>query len=76
MITFGIGLPLLGLLAPILLSRVGELAAVTFGRKPMRLLAIVAAATGRAHAKSLDPYPRLPGAAGDAVAHHRFGGAA
>src|ERR1700733_8168215 len=39
-IAFGIGLPLLGLLAPILLSRVGELAAVTFGRNPLRLLRI------------------------------------
>jgi cellulose synthase/poly-beta-1,6-N-acetylglucosamine synthase-like glycosyltransferase len=39
-IAFGIGLPLMGLLAPILLSRVGELAAVTFGRNPERLLAI------------------------------------
>jgi len=39
-IAFGVGLPLLGLLAPILLSRVGELAAVTFGRNPERLLAI------------------------------------
>jgi exo-beta-1,3-glucanase (GH17 family)/cellulose synthase/poly-beta-1,6-N-acetylglucosamine synthase-like glycosyltransferase len=39
-IAFGIGLPLMGLLAPILLSRVGELAAVTFGRKPERLFAI------------------------------------
>jgi exo-beta-1,3-glucanase (GH17 family)/cellulose synthase/poly-beta-1,6-N-acetylglucosamine synthase-like glycosyltransferase len=39
-IAFGIGLPLLGLLAPILLSRVGELAAVTFGRNPRRLLEI------------------------------------
>ena len=39
-IAFGIGLPLLGLLAPILLSRIGELASVTFGRKPARLLAL------------------------------------
>jgi exo-beta-1,3-glucanase (GH17 family) len=39
-IAFGIGLPLLALLAPILLSRVGELAAVTFGRNPRRLLEI------------------------------------
>src|ERR1700723_3282917 len=39
-IAFGVGLPLLGVLAPILLSRVGELAAVTFGRNPERLLAI------------------------------------
>src|ERR1700691_5672959 len=39
-IAFGIGLPLLGLLAPILLSRVGEWAAVTFGRDPLRLLRI------------------------------------
>ena len=39
-IVFGIGLALLGLLAPILLSRVGELAAVTFGRNPLRLLRI------------------------------------
>jgi exo-beta-1,3-glucanase (GH17 family)/cellulose synthase/poly-beta-1,6-N-acetylglucosamine synthase-like glycosyltransferase len=39
-IAFGIALPLLGLLAPILLSRVGELAAVTFGRNPRRLLEI------------------------------------
>jgi len=39
-IAFGVGLPLLGLLAPILLSRVGELASVTFGRNPARLLAI------------------------------------
>ena len=39
-IAFAIGLPLLGLLAPILLSRVGELAAVTFGRNPERLLEI------------------------------------
>lgn len=40
LIAFGIALPLLALLAPILLSRVGELAAVTFGRNPERLLAI------------------------------------
>ena len=33
-IAFGIGLPLLGLLAPILLSRVGELAAVTLAANP------------------------------------------
>jgi exo-beta-1,3-glucanase (GH17 family)/cellulose synthase/poly-beta-1,6-N-acetylglucosamine synthase-like glycosyltransferase len=39
-IAFGVALPLLGLLAPILLSRVGELAAVTFGRNPERLLEI------------------------------------
>src|SRR3984885_11107439 len=39
-IAFGIGLPLLGLLAPILLSRVGELAAVTFGCNPLRLLRV------------------------------------
>jgi cellulose synthase/poly-beta-1,6-N-acetylglucosamine synthase-like glycosyltransferase/exo-beta-1,3-glucanase (GH17 family) len=39
-IAFGIGLPLMGLLAPILLSRVGELAVVAFGRAPERLLAI------------------------------------
>jgi cellulose synthase/poly-beta-1,6-N-acetylglucosamine synthase-like glycosyltransferase/exo-beta-1,3-glucanase (GH17 family) len=39
-IAFGIGLPLMGLLAPILLSRVGELAVVAFGRAPDRLLAI------------------------------------
>jgi cellulose synthase/poly-beta-1,6-N-acetylglucosamine synthase-like glycosyltransferase/exo-beta-1,3-glucanase (GH17 family) len=39
-IAFGIALPLLGLLAPILLSRVGELAVVAFGRAPERLLAI------------------------------------
>src|SRR5580704_5496691 len=39
-IAFGVALPLLGLLAPILLSRVGELAAVTFGRNPLRLLRI------------------------------------
>ena len=37
-ITFGVGLPLLGLLAPIVLSRLSELAAVTFGRGPVRLL--------------------------------------
>jgi len=36
----------------------------------------IAAAPGRRHAKGLDPYSGLPGAAGDAVAHHRFGGAA
>jgi cellulose synthase/poly-beta-1,6-N-acetylglucosamine synthase-like glycosyltransferase/exo-beta-1,3-glucanase (GH17 family) len=41
-IAFGVGLPLLGLLGPILLSRIGELAAVTFGRNPERLLAISA----------------------------------
>ena len=75
-IAFGIGLPLMGLLAPILLSRVGELAAVTFGRNPERLLAISPPRAGRCHAKGLDPYSRVPGTAGDAVAHHRFGGAA
>src|SRR5580692_1981871 len=41
LIAFGIALPLLALLAPILLSRVGELAAVTFGRTPERLLVIL-----------------------------------
>jgi exo-beta-1,3-glucanase (GH17 family)/cellulose synthase/poly-beta-1,6-N-acetylglucosamine synthase-like glycosyltransferase len=39
-IAFIIGLPLLGLLAPVLLSRVSELATITFGRRPMRLLEI------------------------------------
>jgi cellulose synthase/poly-beta-1,6-N-acetylglucosamine synthase-like glycosyltransferase/exo-beta-1,3-glucanase (GH17 family) len=39
-VAFGVGLPLLGLLAPILLSRVSELAAVTFGRNPVRLLEV------------------------------------
>ena len=75
-IAFGIGLPLLGLLAPILLSRIGELASVTFGRNPARLLRDIAATPGRCRAKGLDPYSRVPGAAGDAVAYHRFGGAA
>ena len=37
-ITFAIALPLLGLLAPIVRSRVNELAAVAFGRGPARLL--------------------------------------
>jgi exo-beta-1,3-glucanase (GH17 family)/cellulose synthase/poly-beta-1,6-N-acetylglucosamine synthase-like glycosyltransferase len=39
-IAFIVGLPLLGLLAPVLLSRVSELATITFGRRPVRLLAI------------------------------------
>ena len=38
-IAFIVGLPLLGLLAPVLFSRVSELAAVAFGRRPVRLLA-------------------------------------
>jgi exo-beta-1,3-glucanase (GH17 family)/cellulose synthase/poly-beta-1,6-N-acetylglucosamine synthase-like glycosyltransferase len=47
-IAFGIGLPLMGLLAPILLSRIGELAVVTFGRKPERLFAISPSGPGAA----------------------------
>jgi exo-beta-1,3-glucanase (GH17 family)/cellulose synthase/poly-beta-1,6-N-acetylglucosamine synthase-like glycosyltransferase len=38
-IAFIVGLPLLGLLAPVLFSRVSELAAIAFGRRPIRLLA-------------------------------------
>ena len=38
-IAFIVGLPLLGLLAPVLFSRVSELAAIVFGRRPARLLA-------------------------------------
>ena len=45
-IAFGVGLPLLGLLAPILLSRVNEMAAVTFGRNPVRLLTASSARRG------------------------------
>ncbi|MDR3465563.1 MAG: glycosyltransferase [Xanthobacteraceae bacterium] len=37
-IAFAIGLPLLSLLTPIVLSKVGELARVAFGRGPVRLL--------------------------------------
>ena len=69
-IAFGVGLPLLGLLAPILLSRIGELAAVTFGRNPARL-----------PKKRLEPrglrvaaprvFPRLPRAGARAVGGRR-----
>ncbi len=37
-IAFGVGLPLMGLLAPIVLSRVHEMATVALGRAPTRLL--------------------------------------
>ena len=71
-IAFGIGLAAAGPACSDLLSRVGELAAVTFGRNPERLLQISPPRPGCRHAKSLDPYSRLPGAAGDAVADHRI----
>jgi len=45
-IAFIVGLPLLGLLAPVLLSRVSELATITFGRRPVRLLALSSPQTG------------------------------
>ena len=45
-IAFIVGLPLLGLLAPVLLSRVSELATITFGRRPVRLLALSPPQTG------------------------------
>ena len=75
-ITFAIALPLLGLLAPIVLFRVREMATVALGRKPTRLLNLLSPVTGRAHAQSLDPHSRLSGAAGHAVAYHQLGGAA
>jgi cellulose synthase/poly-beta-1,6-N-acetylglucosamine synthase-like glycosyltransferase len=39
-ITFAFALPLLGLLAPIVRSRVNEMATVTLGREPARLLSV------------------------------------
>ena len=39
-IAFGVGLPLMGLLAPIVLSRVHEMATVALGQAPARLLAL------------------------------------
>src|SRR5258707_809553 len=39
-ITFAIALPLLGLLAPIVRSRLNEMATVTLGREPTRLLGV------------------------------------
>src|ERR1700685_406168 len=36
----------------------------------------IVATPGRCFAKSLDPYSRVPGTAGDVVAYDRFGGAA
>jgi hypothetical protein len=37
-IAFSVGLPLLGILVPIVLSRIEELAAIVFGGRPERLL--------------------------------------
>jgi cellulose synthase/poly-beta-1,6-N-acetylglucosamine synthase-like glycosyltransferase/exo-beta-1,3-glucanase (GH17 family) len=46
MLTFAIALPLLGLLAPIVLFRVHEMATVALGRKPMRLLNLLSPGLG------------------------------
>src|ERR1700732_617455 len=46
MLTFAIALPLLGLLAPIVLFRVHEMATVALGRKPTRLLSLFSAGLG------------------------------
>src|ERR1700736_452326 len=46
MLTFAIALPLLGLLAPIVLFRVHEMATVALGRKPARLLSLFSAGLG------------------------------
>jgi cellulose synthase/poly-beta-1,6-N-acetylglucosamine synthase-like glycosyltransferase/exo-beta-1,3-glucanase (GH17 family) len=45
-ISFAIALPLLGLLAPIVLSRVNEMAAIALGRDPSRLLKLCPAIPG------------------------------
>ena len=46
MLTFAIALPLLGLLAPIVLFRVHEMATVALGRKPTRLLSLFSPGLG------------------------------
>ena len=50
-ITFAIALPLLGLLAPIIRSRINEMATVALGREPARLLDVSSPAAGAATPK-------------------------
>ena len=50
-ITFAIALPLLGLLAPIIRSRINEMATVALGREPVRLLDVSSPKAGAATPK-------------------------
>jgi len=71
-ITFGIALPLLGLLGPIVRSRLNEMATVRAWPRANaaveRIVARIGAGTQHEYAESLDPYSRLPRAARHAVA--------
>ena len=63
-------------LVVIALARIEEIAAIAFGRKPRRLIAAPPLAPEHDGAESLDPYPGLSRAAGDAEADARCGRAA
>ena len=71
-ITFGIGLPLMGLLAPIIRSRVNEIGGGRVWPRARAKIGCIATRPGAAAAKSIDPYSCLPGTAGDAVTHHQL----
>ena len=69
-ITFAIALPLLGLLAPIVRSRVNEIAIYRPWPWANAALEGIAANTARACAKSIDPHPCLPRTASHAATDH------
>ena len=72
----GLGIVLLIPLIVIALARIEEIAAIAFGRKPLRLVGAPPLAPEAACAESLDPHPGLQRAAGDAQADARRGRAA
>ena len=75
----GLGVVLLVPLVLIAMARIEEIAAIAFGRKPRRLLQVASpplAPEAQVRAESLDPYPGLSRAAGNAEGHARCGGEA